>query len=128
MLLEYYSFMWLEFNKLIKVADFGKIITFVSLRRQSCRSIHTFFSLFGLATRASCTTTGLFCFGYLLDSRANDLHLCLTQERVLEGAAGDSGFKGILPVAMKLGGFDNWLYDSGNVVDPFPTVSFVLFF
>lgn len=72
-------------------------------------------------------TTGLFCFGYLPDSWANDQRLCLTQEGVLEGAVGDSGFKGSLLVAKKPGGVDNWLYDSGNVVDSFPTVSFGLF-
>lgn len=73
-------------------------------------------------------TAGLFCFGYLPDGWASDQRLCLAQERVLEGAVGDSGFKGTLPVAKELRGFENGLHDSGIVFDPFPTVAFGLFF
>lgn len=88
----------------------------------------SFFEYLVLANWAAWFTTGLFCFGYLPDSWANDQRLCLAQERVLEGAVGDSGFQGTLPVATKPGGFDNWLHDSGDVVDSFPSVSFGLFF
>lgn len=73
-------------------------------------------------------TVGLFYFGYLPDSGANDPRLCLTHERVLEGAVGDSGFKGTLRVARNLPGVENWLHDSVDVFDSFPTVCFGLFY
>lgn len=58
-------------NKLKKVNDFNKFITFTSLRRQFSRSIHTFFSLFRLATKAACLFTGLFLCPYLNGSNFN---------------------------------------------------------
>jgi hypothetical protein len=93
----------------------GCFSLFLSSVAQFGANFHIEFSC--LAARAAWFTTGLFCFGYPLDSRANDLRLCLAQESVLEGEAGDSGFKGTLPVARKLRGVGNGLYNS---VDAFP--------
>lgn len=44
-------------------------------------------------------TVGLFCFGYLSDSRANDRRLNLAHGSVLKGAAGESQLKGAVPLA-----------------------------
>lgn len=115
-------------NKLLKVDVSKKYYIFGATSRPSRRIFNNNFSLSGLATGPRSSTAGLFYFGYLSDSGANDPHLCLTHERVLEEAVGDSGFKGALRVARKLPGVENWLHDSVDVFDSFPTVCFGLFY
>jgi len=89
----------LEENKLNKSCELQKFTIFVQSHRQFRRVSHTFFSLFHLAVGPRSFTTGLFCFGYLSDSGANDPRLIGAQECELKEVVGETRSKETVPVA-----------------------------
>jgi hypothetical protein len=118
----------LEQNKLKKGHEFQKFIIFVSSYRQFRRFLYTFFSLFRLAPGPRSFTTGLFCFGYLPDSGANDPRLIGAQERELKEAVGETRVKGTVPVARERRSTDGTIRVGGIVSVCFLGVERKLFF
>jgi hypothetical protein len=73
-------------------------------------------------------TAGLFCFGYLPDSGANDPRLIGAQERELKEAVGETRVKGTVPVARERRSTEGTIRVGGIVSVCFLGVGRKLFF
>lgn len=78
--------------------------------------------------RAAWFTKGLFCFGYLLDSGANDPRLFGAQECELKEAAGETRAKETVPVARERRSTDGAIRVGGIAAVCFLRVGRKLFF
>lgn len=119
---------WLAIKEIVMFAELKQIYTYYGQKslflsssvRLRANSHKRYIKV--LANWAAWFTTGLFCFGYLPDSGANDPRPNLAQGSVLRGAVGETRLKGAVPVtrecrstmgAIRVGGIADSIFLGG---------------